>query len=219
MEKLLNWVIVISFLSFCMVGYAVYISPEQKLTYDEPEEISYVKLDYPLQLEYTGNKSIPYKRGEINVIMYPKAAYQVYAQVMSKKEYLEGWESEISKYDLALAWNKLMLPEYQKGIEYSQRDRFCHIQLENSFPLTNEFINTHSSNNHIIPANHYLEMAISRIKPGDKVFLQGFLVNVEGSVKDQTVWWNSSLSRDDEGDGACEILYVTRAFIDDVQYY
>ena len=48
------------------------------------------------------------------------------------------------------------------------------------------------------------------IKQGDFVKIEGYLV--KSSWKDnkhREYHWNSSTSRDDKGDGACEIIYVT----------
>ena len=40
--------------------------------------------------------------------------------------------------------------------------------------------------------------------------LTGFLVAVHGAKGGQSWDWNSSLSREDRGDGSCEIMYLTR---------
>ena len=41
--------------------------------------------------------------------------------------------------------------------------------------------------------------------------MEGYLVYIEAATpKGKTFTWNSSLSREDSGDGACEIFYVTK---------
>jgi len=57
-----------------------------------------------------------------------------------------------------------------------------------------------------------------RLKKGDKVYLEGYLVFIKGTVNGRNSWWNSSLTRNDTGNGACEILYLTRAVIGDIIY-
>ena len=64
---------------------------------------------------------------------------------------------------------------------------------------------------HLIPADDTVRRALDRMRPGHVVHLQGSLVNL--SAPDG--WcWNSSLVRDDMGAGACELFWVTRAWID-----
>jgi hypothetical protein len=40
--------------------------------------------------------------------------------------------------------------------------------------------------------------------------MEGYLVDVYANVKGNTYNWNTSLSRDDRGDGSCEILYLKK---------
>lgn len=202
-----------------MIAYALFLSPEQEISYASVGDATYEKLADPRQVSYHGNKAIPYNDGEIRVMIYPKAGYRIYAQVMSKKWYMLGWESKLSPYDLALAWNKLMLPEFQNGIHYSQGNRWYYYRYDNGYPLQGSYIQSHSSNHHIIPANDELKKALDRVGKGDKIYMEGFLVYIEGTYKGNTVWWRSSLSRNDSGNGACEILYLTKAIIDDQLYY
>jgi len=50
-----------------------------------------------------------------------------------------------------------------------------------------------------------MERRLKAVKPGDTVRIRGYLVQVEG--KDG--WrWRSSLTRDDTGGGACELIFI-----------
>ena len=63
------------------------------------------------------------------------------------------------------------------------------------------------SNNHLIPSDSKIEKLIKRIKKNDYVKLEGYLVSAEeidGNFKVR-----SSTTRSDNGDGACELIYVT----------
>ena len=71
-------------------------------------------------------------------------------------------------------------------------------------------VNTCSSNNHLIPANDVIKREIKKIKRGDYVEIKGYLVDINGSNSgDGSFYWNSSKSREDTGDGSCEVIYVT----------
>jgi len=43
--------------------------------------------------------------------------------------------------------------------------------------------------------------------------LEGFLVNLKGVYKEQSVVWNTSLSRTDAGSGSCELFYISKVRI------
>lgn len=66
------------------------------------------------------------------------------------------------------------------------------------------------SNNHIICSNENVEKQISSVKEGDFISLTGYLVNVVCDSGDGYIYeMKTSTSRNDSGDGACEVLYVT----------
>ena len=75
------------------------------------------------------------------------------------------------------------------------------------------------ANTHLIPASDNIRKAMRFARKGDTVKLDGYLVNVE-ALKDGTIksTWHSSTSREDKGNGACEILYVKNLQIGDRIY-
>ncbi len=58
---------------------------------------------------------------------------------------------------------------------------------------------------HMIPAADSVERSLMKLREGDIIVLQGYLVDVDH----ESGWkWRTSLSRSDTGAGACEIVYV-----------
>jgi hypothetical protein len=58
---------------------------------------------------------------------------------------------------------------------------------------------------HMIPANAFVRRQLLAARVGQVIHLRGQLVRAEG--RDQ--WkWASSTSRQDSGDGACEVIWV-----------
>ncbi|MEK7272007.1 MAG: hypothetical protein AAB015_03750 [Nitrospirota bacterium] len=176
-------------------------------TSSEPEQI-------PVQNK--GQVIINLKNGKFS--LKPVAEYSINAEVVSKKSYSYGWQAELAPIDLALAWGKLTEPESEKYVTFSQSDRWYYFEYKNDSPLNESYIVTHSSNNHIIPANENIQLAIKSIKKKDKVILRGFLVNAQGKYDNMDFWWNSSLTRNDTGDSSCEIFYVTKVKNGDYVY-
>ena len=71
-------------------------------------------------------------------------------------------------------------------------------------------ITPHSSNNHIIPADDSVKDKLKKVKAGDHVVIDGYLVNIDGKKADgYTYTWHTSQIREDDGNGSCEIIYVT----------
>jgi hypothetical protein len=57
----------------------------------------------------------------------------------------------------------------------------------------------------MIPADAQIEKTLKSIRPGQIVKLSGDLVQVNA---DDGWHWKSSLTREDTGAGACEVIYV-----------
>lgn len=58
---------------------------------------------------------------------------------------------------------------------------------------------------HMVPADAAVARALKRVRVGDVVTLDGYLIEADkpGGWK-----WRSSLTREDTGSGACELVYV-----------
>jgi hypothetical protein len=146
------------------------------------------------------------------------AQYKINGCAISKEYYSEGWDSIISPVDLLIVWGKLADPEYHKYITFAHGNRWYHYKWKGETPGDPAYIITHSSNNHILPANGNIYRAIKQIKKRDQIVLEGFLVNVKGTFKGRPVSWNTSLTRTDTGNGSCELLYVSKVRIDTKVY-
>ena len=150
--------------------------------------------------------------------MTPLAEYKLSGIVVGKGSYSSGWDGELSPMDLAVAWGKLTEPENGRYVTYSQGYRWYHYRWREGSPVAPSYIASHSSNNHIIPANENIRRAVKTIKRKDRIVLKGFLVNLRGGSQGRAVAWNTSLSRTDTGSGSCELLYVSHVRIDTKVY-
>ena len=163
----------------------------------------------PAQKEYHGSQTFNRLIRDGEVTITPIFEYSVSALIVGKKNYHSGWESEISPVDLALAWEELSKPNYNKFVSFSQRSRWYYFRTKQKAPFGKNFVYIRSSNNHIIPHTDNLRRAIKRLKKNDIITLKGYLVRIKGKKKGRSIWWNSSTSRKDTGNGSCEIIYVT----------
>ena len=64
-----------------------------------------------------------------------------------------------------------------------------------------------SANMHMIPADETVAAALRRVRRDQTVHIDGWLVQADAADG----WrWRSSLTREDSGGGACELVYVCR---------
>ena len=135
----------------------------------------------------------------------PLADFSITAKVLAKKHYRTGREADLSPYDLALGWGRMSDESILNSIKITQSGRWYRWNTKD-MPIPRREIESNSANMHMIPANEFVELQLGDVKEGQVISLSGHLVEVKASDG----WrWKSSLTRNDTGGGACELIYVT----------
>jgi hypothetical protein len=171
----------------------------------------------PLQIPLVSGQ-IQHTGGNNTCMLQPRAYYQLQARVLHKRFYYLDWRALCSPLDLALGWGVLADPDVDEWINWYQSGRWYFYQLEDNSPLRLGDIALHSANVHIIPATQTLYLALMSLEEGDVILLEGELVDVSIDMLGFHPVWETSLTRSDNGAGACEILYVTRLVVDGQEY-
>ncbi len=130
--------------------------------------------------------------------------FQLEARILAREDYYFDRGAKLSPTDLALGWGPMADPEVLRHISISQRNRW-YIWRAEQLPIERRQIELHSANMHFIPANPQVASTLAQLKEGQQIRLSGQLVSVDG---DDGYRWVSSLSREDTGDGACELIWV-----------
>jgi hypothetical protein len=131
--------------------------------------------------------------------------FDIKARVLSRELYSSGREADLSPVDLALGWGSTSDSEVLSALTISQCNRFYFYRWEDQPPRSPAEIASHSANMHMIPANEQIEKVLKEVRLGQLVRLRGKLVAVDAPDG----WrWQSSLTRDDTGVGACELFRV-----------
>lgn len=130
--------------------------------------------------------------------------FQLEARILGREDYYFDRGAKISPTDLALGWGPMADPEVLRHITISQRNRWYFWRAE-QLPIERRQIEIHSANMHLIPANPAVASTLAGLKEGQQIRLSGQLVRIDG---DDGYRWISSLSREDTGDGACELIWV-----------
>ena len=139
----------------------------------------------------------------------PLADFNIKARVLASTNYYLGREAELSPVDLALGWGRMSDEAVLKQIDIRQSNRFYYWHVD-EFPIPRHEIESHSANMHMIPADARIEKILKSMRAGQLVELRGYLVE----AKSADGWrWQSSLTRHDTGNGACELLLVQSAVV------
>jgi len=142
-------------------------------------------------------------------LITPLAKFELNAKVLSRESYHLDRESDLAPIDLALGWQQMSDERVLEQIDIRQSGRWYRWSVE-AFPIPRRAIETQSANMHMVPANKTVATQLKRIKQGQLIALQGYLI--EAKAPDGWLW-RSSLSREDSGAGACELIYVTELII------
>lgn len=132
------------------------------------------------------------------------AEFNLKARVLSTERYFFDRGAELSPVDFALGWGIMSDQKVIDSLSISQGGRWYQWQ-SNEMIISPEEVTAFSSNMHIIPANDSTDALVKQVGKGDIIELHGYLVEITG---DDGFTWRSSLSREDAGDGACEVFWV-----------
>lgn len=137
--------------------------------------------------------------------LHPLAGFSVEARVLSRENYVWGLEAKLSPTDLLLGWGRMADDAIVSKFSFSQSRRYGSYEWRGSPPIPQDEIIRSVSNMHIIPHDADVARELRRVKKGERVRIDGWLVlatTLDGFR------WESSLRRDDTGNGACEIVYA-----------
>jgi len=137
--------------------------------------------------------------------LQPMARFELQARVLSAERYRFGVSAELAPLDLALGWGLMSDQAIVDQIQISQGSRWYILRWELPPPADERSIMQSSGNMHIIPADDEVRDQALSLREGEFVELTGYLVNAQGP---NGFRWSSSLSREDTGDGSCELFLV-----------
>lgn len=157
----------------------------------------------PDEPSQTDTDADPFEFNGFKVI--PLADFQLRARVLSKERYRSGPEAELAPWDIAFGWGPMSDESILKEIDISQSNRFYYWKVR-EFPIPRRDIESSSANMHLIPADDDILDLLDDVREGEILDLFGHLVRVEGP---RGWYWKSSLTRQDTGAGACEVIFVT----------
>jgi len=136
----------------------------------------------------------------------PLEKFNFEARVLRAEHYSMGREAQLAPVDLALGWGPMANPAVIDKVKITQSNRFYYWHVD-AFPIPRRDIEVNSANMHMVPANAAVERTLRALHSGQRVTISGYLI--EARAPDG--WrWRSSLTREDTGAGACELVWVEK---------
>jgi hypothetical protein len=157
-------------------------------------------IDAPEQIDLDDGASL--QRGDVT--LRTRAHFALTARVLSREDYHVDAGASLAPVDLALGWGRMSDSEVLKDITISQENRFYHWHVDH-FPIPRREIETSSANMHMIPADAAVRHELERVRTGEVIHLEGFLVDAN---RPDGWHWRTSMTREDTGNGACELVFV-----------
>ena len=116
------------------------------------------------------------------------------------------WNDFLNTKDVCVIWGRNAASGVYSRMTFRNRDFTCFYRYPDR--ETGElFTENCLSNNHLLPADPLVADAILKARKGDQVRLKGWLVSY--GIKGAPYSRRSSTVRNDRGNGACEVVYVT----------
>jgi len=133
------------------------------------------------------------------------ARFELEARVLGTERYRFDREAALSPVDFALGWGPMSTNALLDTLDVSQYGRFFFYQTDEAPLIDFAEMGKHASNMHMIPADDAIRSHLLAVRTGQVVALRGFLVEAHGP---DGFRWRSSLTRNDTGGGACELVLV-----------
>lgn len=133
----------------------------------------------------------------------PMANFSATARVLSAKHYSGERDGEAVPVDLALGWGEMSDWAVLKEVTVGQRHRYYNWRVKD-WILPREVIETSSANMHFVPADAAIQDRLEDAGRGDVIRFSGYLIQIHGAEGP----WSSSMTRDDVGARACEVVFL-----------
>jgi hypothetical protein len=173
---------------------------------ERPHPPGQVAPDAPFQRNYENGKPFQLK----DFTLTPRAKFSLTARVLARERYRTDAAADIIPIDIAFGWGPMSDTVLIDRLKISQSGRFFFWRYEGAPPAPHDVIIRSSANMHLIPSDSTTRERLFDARVGDVLELEGELVDVTRS----NGWrMNTSLSRDDSGGGACEVIYVRSVVI------
>lgn len=170
-------------------------------------------LQAPVQTEAGVPEPFEVTRKGVDYTVTPLFGYELWGLVVSYHDASsfidvshKQWNDFLNTKDICVIWGRNVETGVYKRMRFRNRDFTCFYRYPDR-EAAELFTENCLSNNHLLPDGPLVAEAVRRVRKGDQVRLKGWLASY--GVKGAPYQRRSSTVRNDRGNGACEVVYVT----------
>jgi hypothetical protein len=165
---------------------------------DEPHQRPLEK--HPITVPYAG----------VDYRVEPLYTYELYGLVVSYRQHdgessMHRWSNDhLNVADVCVVWSDTAFSPTLRELDFWNGIFTCNVQTRDSVAWS-RFKMNQLANNHLISADPFIREQVARVRIGDQIRIKGALARygaVGGGLRD------TSTTRNDTGDGACETILV-----------
>lgn len=170
-------------------------------------------LQNPIQTKDDVPEPFEVTRKDVTYTVTPLFGYELWGMIVSyhhSASFIDIshklWNDHLNTKDVCAIWGKNVETGVYERMTFKNRDFTCFYRYpdrETGALFTENCL----SNNHLLPADPLVAKAVLEVRKGDQVRFKGWLVSY--GQKGATYSRGSSTVRNDRGNGACEVVYVT----------
>jgi hypothetical protein len=167
----------------------------------------------PLQTKEGIVEPFEVTRKNVTYTVKPLFSYELWGLVVSyhhSASFIDvshrQWNDFLNTKDICVIWGTNLETGVYERMTFKNRDFTCFYRYPDR--ETGELFSENClSNNHLLPADPLVADTILKARKGDQVHFKGWLVSY--GQKDAPYSRGSSTVRNDRGNGACEVVFVT----------
>jgi hypothetical protein len=183
-------------LSLWQRGYRISPQKIHKELYQDPRQSPIKRQKF--HLTYRGTK----------YIVQPVARYELWGLVVTTNKIGSMWDAyhtkdSVDTRDLCVIWGDNLRDDDFHRVSFKSGSWTCYFR----YPGGVRFRHNQLSNNHLITDRQEIRDRIASVRQGDQIQLQGWLANY-APAQATNRWRRSSTTRNDTGNGACEVIFV-----------
>lgn len=177
-----------------------------------PDYYAGTTIKAPVQLK-THRKPFSVQVNDQTYDILPRYSYELEGIVVSLHDadsawdmyHHDMWKDFLNLRDLCVIWGSNVSSGVYKNMDFKNNTWTCWAYWYDN-ETQDKFRMNQLSNNHVLSHKEYVSKALMEAEPGDHIRLKGVLaeyVNEAANFRRGT-----SISRDDQGNGACETIYI-----------
>jgi len=170
-------------------------------------------LQNPAQTKSGVPEPFEVSRKNVTYTVTPLFSYELWGMIVSYHDAAsfidvshKQWNDFINTKDICVIWGKNVETGVYERMTFRNRDFTCFFRYPDR-ETRSLFAEDGLSNNHLLPADELVAATVRKARKGDQVRFKGWLVSY--GQKGAPYSRGSSTVRNDRGNGACEVVFVT----------